>query len=291
MHVQPADKEMIRNTLLWLSFSVLPLTLKELADAIAIEPGSDHLDADFRLADEADILSIGGSLINVTPSGSLRLAHLSVRDFLVSGEIRQDPSLAQFALDKREAHKEIAQHCLTYLSFRDFHKGPARNMEGLRDRLRKYPLLKHASVGFSYHVREASLDDGLQAMTSDFFSTKNRAIFMSWIQVLIAGDANSLWNVRVGDGAPLYYAASFGLSDVVSLLISNEHDVNAPSGRFGGTALHAAVYRGHHDTIRVLLGAGADQDILDESGYTPMDLANMLFESGEEARRMLRESE
>jgi hypothetical protein len=41
----------------------------------------------------------------------------------------------------------------------------------------------------------------------------------------------------------------------------------------------------------VLLGAGADQDILDESGYTPMDLANMLFESGEEARRMLRESE
>ncbi|KAK5999158.1 Vegetative incompatibility HET-E-1-like protein [Cladobotryum mycophilum] len=276
MNVEDHDKDLFTKILLWLSFSVLPLKLGELADAIAIELGSNGIDDDSRLTNPSDILSIGGSLVTVSGNGSLRLAHLSVRDYLTSKDILQQPLLARFALDKDQSHKALAQSCLTYLSFKEFAAGPANSAKAYQSRLHKYPFLSYASVGFSYHIRETTLDDELRQMISSFFGKDGRGRLLSWIQILIADRDFTNWNYQPGDGAPIYYAASFGLTDVVRILISEGVNLDAPGGRFNGTALHAAAYRCHYDIVKLLLEAGADPNVEDITGYTPLEFAQTM---------------
>ncbi|KAL1982372.1 hypothetical protein VTN96DRAFT_1403 [Rasamsonia emersonii] len=56
---------------------------------------------------------------------------------------------------------------------------------------------------------------------------------------------------------PLYYAASFGLTEVAQLLLDSGADVNAQSGP-AGCSLAAASLAGHVETVQLLLDRGAD---------------------------------
>jgi hypothetical protein len=69
---------------MWLAFSFLPLTLEQLWEAVAIEFGTLEIDDDSRLQSPQDLLSLGHSLISVNSDGHVCLAHLSVRDHLLS---------------------------------------------------------------------------------------------------------------------------------------------------------------------------------------------------------------
>jgi len=76
---------------------------------------------------------------------------------------------------------------------------------------------------------------------------------------------------------PLYYAASFGLTDVVRLFLESEKDVdlNALGGRAISTALHVATYRDHIDVVRLLLERGADPNLCNESDEPPLYWASI----------------
>lgn len=71
---------------------------------------------------------------------------------------------------------------------------------------------------------------------------------------------------------PLYYAASFGLVDVVRLILLTEKDsdIDALGGRASSSALHVAVYRSHPEVVKVLLERGADPNLCNQYGETPM---------------------
>jgi ankyrin repeat protein len=70
---------------------------------------------------------------------------------------------------------------------------------------------------------------------------------------------------------PLYYGVSYGLEQTVKSLISDGADVDAKTGSFGGTALHAAYFRRHPDIMRILLDAKANPRVMDLSGMTAID--------------------
>src|SRR5947207_3760531 len=61
--VSADDTEIVRRILLWLAFAVLPMTLDEVHEAIAIEHDLDHLDEESRLSSPRDILSLCSSLL------------------------------------------------------------------------------------------------------------------------------------------------------------------------------------------------------------------------------------
>jgi ankyrin repeat protein len=112
--------------------------------------------------------------------------------------------------------------------------------------------------------------------------------FMSWVQILNA-EYSSDWNFYPQHATPLYYAASFGLTEMVKRLIETRINLNAPGSRFGGTALHAAVIRNHIDVMKLLLGADAKPSQADFHLITPLhtaaahgnvDAAAMLLEFG-----------
>jgi ankyrin repeat protein len=58
----------------------------------------------------------------------------------------------------------------------------------------------------------------------------------------------------------------------VRFLVERGADVNA-AGEFGRTALHAAAYQGLNDVIEFLAGYGANLDVKDHFGHTPLSIS------------------
>jgi hypothetical protein len=104
----------VLKVLQWLAFSARPVTLAEVAEALAMDCTNDHpqFDPDQRMQNPQDILSICSSLVTissptVTVNGGtethnlsikaeeLRLAHFSVQEYLTGERIQNGP-MVQF---------------------------------------------------------------------------------------------------------------------------------------------------------------------------------------------------
>lgn len=241
-----------------------------------------ELDEESLLSNPQEILDLCGSLVSQSEQGRLSLAHLSVKEYLLS---RDCPS--NFATTPVDANLELAVGCLTYLSYKSLATGPCPSEEDYLERLSKHPFLQHAGIAWTYYVRATHLTVTLYNMVVDFFLGSHN-IFMSWVQVLVARDS-SHWDFYPQHATPLYYAASFGLLEMVRKLIRAGVALNAPGSRYGGTALHAAVIRYHTRVMKLLLEAGADPNQADFNGATPLhttaahgksDLMRILLEYG-----------
>ena len=150
-------KESIRNVLRWLCFSSRPIRLEEIAEVMAIDftaKPRPFYDPRKRLIDSERFFQIYSSLVHVVKIKSktvefreLRLAHLSVRDFLASLKIR-DSTVSYFAIDPLSAHTSIAQTCLIYL--RQFDKP----LELMSRPPESYSLARYAAKHWPFHVQE-----------------------------------------------------------------------------------------------------------------------------------------
>lgn len=270
--VLPHNVVFVQRILLWLSFSVMPLTLTELHEAIAVDIESDSIDEEDRLSNPHDALALCGSLVHLNSAGFVALAHMSVKDYLLSDLIKRNESTKPFALAKQEANLELAKSCLAYLRFKEFRQGPSRSLEAYADRLAQHPLVRHAAVSWPYYYRAASAATKDESTFFSFFEAGDRDAFMSWVQVLNADYAYK-WSTYPAFTTSLYYAASFGLDDIVKKLIAGGAALDTPGSRFGGTALHAAVLRDYQSTIRILLEAGADAAKADFLRTSPLHTA------------------
>lgn len=75
---------------------------------------------------------------------------------------------------------------------------------------------------------------------------------------------------------PLHCAAAQGRTRMVVDLLANGAEVNKPSETTGETALHLAVRMGHRGVADCLLIEGADRNIKDNSGRSPMAYARQI---------------
>lgn len=81
------------------------------------------------------------------------------------------------------------------------------------------------------------------------------------------------WNDYPRHATRLYYAASFGLGDIVDGLIKSGVDLDVPGSRFGGTALYGATLWEHIPVMKALLKAGASPSRADFNLITPLHTA------------------
>ncbi len=194
----------MRSALEWLCFCFMPLSLMELHEALAVEPGPARVDHEARLCRPMDPLTLGNSLFDLSSSGQIHFAHLSVRDYLLSPDkFGKDGRADYFKFTIKDSHRNLTLKCLTYLLLEDLSDGPAQTADNYMKKLQQLPFLKYASSAWPYHANlvfseprtlgnpqtEAPAgskaiskdDDEILAVILELFSARRRGNFMAWV--------------------------------------------------------------------------------------------------------------
>ncbi|KAI9847938.1 MAG: hypothetical protein M1837_001455 [Sclerophora amabilis] len=274
----------------WLTFSARPLSVTELADAVVVNHLNDPpFDPDDRLFDPLRILDFLPGLVVVSSVGDggedkqqIRLAHFSVKEYLLSPRIRVSPASA-FSMIEIEAHTFIAETCLAYqlqVSNSEFsmieieahtfiaetclayHLQGSNSATSLVRLLQKFPLLPYAAL---YWVQHATMTDSRSwnASVSQLCIEllRSRGSFINWVRI---SRGPMFFTIKPRPetesryiATKLYYAARHDLLPAVDWLLGNGADVNAQD-EINGTALHVASGNGHVAVVERLLKDGAD---------------------------------
>ena len=286
--IREPDQEVASKALMWLAHGPRSLELSELAEAAIVEPGMISLDPEARWQ-PLDLIHVIGSLVIYSAENNrVSLAHHSVKEYLESTYVEKNVPI--FYIPPRKASIEMAKTCLTYLLMKDFESGPTYNLDKYYVRISAYPLLHYAARFWPFHARSclSQSQENLE-LACKLVHPSGHSNFRSWLEAMISPGYfdfswldKSPWPVTSSyptrfmmlpqNLTPLYYAASFGLYEVVQDLLGRGVDINAQGGLYRGTALHAAIFRGHQDIMKLLLDSGAGIEIMDANGMTPVEM-------------------
>lgn len=267
----------VHKILRWLTFSARPLELEELAEVVAIDvEETPKFDPERRFTDIQDILEPCSSLIstvgntcripklvyldeNGVQQGTdnesdpvyVRLAHFTVKEFLLSQRIRQGTGRI-YGLEEINSNRMIAEDCLAYL----LHITPLEPLDSAY--IGSYPLARYAASNWYEHTCMAVFSNGrTNALIMELFGPKKIAALNNWIRLYNFEILCPEPCVNSGDNAhPLYFSSLLGLTWTVSWLTERGADVNARCGKHGN-ALCAATWGGHQQVVRLLLSKGA----------------------------------
>lgn len=96
------------------------------------------------------------------------------------------------------------------------------------------------------------------------------------VKALLAAGANP--DLTGSDGISALYLAAGSkkkTDDVINYLIAAGADLDMKQGRYRWTALHSAADKGYYGTVKQLLEGGANPNIRDVDGETPLDRASV----------------
>ena len=258
------------------------LQLEEVVEVLAIDWDVNNkpaFDLAFRLPDPLDLPTICSSLVTLeegnldnqdasTPQKRtlVRLAHSSVRDYLISDRIGTSPA-AYYALNKALSHSFITECCLTYLL--QF-KGPVDVRSP-----RTFPLVQYAAQFWTHHFQKSGITarEELENMAFTLL-TSDQVPYLNWCE-LYNPDKPWLdeWNDQYGrKGSPLYYMSLLGLSQLCKRLLAADADPNASGGLYC-TPLVAASKNGHENVVELLLESKADPNTEYYEDTTPLIVA------------------
>ena len=275
-------KEPIRNVLRWLCFSARPVRLEEIAEVMAVDFSTEaqpHYDPRKRLIDSERFFQNYSNLVHVfkvkgkkADFRELRLAHLSVRDFLVSSNIRSS-SVSYFAIDSLSAHTSIAQTCLIYL--RQFNKPlelismPPESYSLARYAAKHWPLHVQEVVGAAGRLVRAPTDKLVRVSSNDQALPLIALIIEFLLQLLKVLNISSASAQVQGLPTDLNYLCSELLSAQDAQLQSQilffdpdtpwiEQPDIARTLNMLPSALYYAAHAGLETSVRMLLAKGAD---------------------------------
>ncbi|KAJ7266745.1 ankyrin repeat domain-containing protein [Mycena rebaudengoi] len=273
------DRNIARRVLIWIANAKQPLSVAELREAIAIEPGTKTLHRD-GLLDPDIFLSVCAGLVVINHAdGSVRFIHYTTQDYMDGVQSSKFPY----------AQTEIAQGCLTYLLYDDFLQLPDsyHELDGL--------VQEHALLHYSFRyclVHSAGQPELiLQDMILTFLACASRWPNNLWLLIKNKQYTPSSWDIYYNDMLPstdLLVAVLFNLQETakyllthdtsisdqhkgwsligaartssfgtIQLLISQGANMNAQGGYYGN-ALQAASVKGHEAVVQLLLNRGAD---------------------------------
>ncbi|KAF7976481.1 hypothetical protein HWV62_6755 [Athelia sp. TMB] len=289
----------LKRFLEFVAFSARPIKLEELVDIVAIDLQSENgprYDTDTCYMDHGDVLSVCSGFVTIF-EGTIKLAHVTVKDFLLSENISTSPA-RYFSINVALAHSSISQTCLAYLV-------QVGTLDSLCDKtIKDFPLARYAAEYWPFHLRECKdMVPSFQALLSQvFLPTSNTYINWMWLIHTLPRwnwlmPASRVWQraevQRLSDkmSSPLFVAALLDQQaivedllvcatsmarnrrwyhealqwaayaeywDVVKLLLYHAGRLGVPVEGYGSSVLVLAASRGHVSTVNDLLDSGLD---------------------------------
>ena len=246
------DRRIVMNFLLWIAFSIRPLSVAEVEHATSITRGASDIDPDEVLS-ASDLTSMCAGLVIVDASDIVRLVHFSAQSYFKENR------------ERWFSHGDLtlARDCLTYLSFTAFEAGPCSGpteSEDFKRRSLQYPLLEYSCSGWGVHASRAHHQDDLTDQTLEFLNSQPH--LDSAVQALWYSDSPIVadWDVKSGIH-PLHLAAYCGLGNVVSKLLKSGVAVDCRDS-LETTPLMHATSGGHISIVQILLRAGANPNLV-----------------------------
>ena len=303
--------EDVRRVLQCLICSFHPLDIREVADLVAINTEEPYYDPDDRYSNPRELLSVCSGLVSTRISKrwggryrlaefeieELRLAHFSVKEYLVSDRVSLG-SASKYELDEVSCHETLANLCISYLLQYEQDAYGRQTLTKISDAEAQESCDKHsgtetdghfedimlcevspfapyASMFWSTHLHAAKLDNTTPLYPKSMKLIVDPALLdqivdyhRNWF------DANALSTFRClgiegnyRGKNPVTYPLNASVSPLyyASLLGLDYHvsqlleaGENANSMGPRGTALVVAASYGHKSTVQLLLEKGAN---------------------------------
>jgi ankyrin repeat domain-containing protein 50 len=258
------DYEVAMRILHWLLFSARPLYIEELAELAAMDMSAEPFEDIERLWDPADVLNICPNLLTTVeehttdseeePKLLVRLAHISIREYLLSREILKG-SAARFHIEEPRSHASITDCCLMYLRL---------VKDSVPEAAETLPLAIYAATNWLFHyekVPETATET--HSIVFDFF-THQMNIYSKWISYLSSATPPRFNRELIGPIplSPLEVASTYGLVTVLRMMLHSD-DIDTKNEFALKKALRAAYLalfwsRNKITTIKLLLQHGAN---------------------------------
>ena len=244
----------------WVSHAERNLKVDELKHALAVEKGAHSIDEEDLTSTKIILQVCIGLLIFDSESGTFRFIHYTAHEYF--RQLHQ-----QFA----GIQLDIAETCLTYLTYQSICEGPCSTVEALRRRYESMPLLSYAAQCWGHHAVKVEREMGAQILQA----LKHDSIRPSSFQALQYRELNkadlaaALFESLPAGLKPLHVAAYWNLSLTGKVLLEDGADANI-SDKIRWTALHWASSRGSGAMVETLLEYQVDINARDFSGWTPL---------------------
>ena len=276
--------------LYWLSHSMRPISLAELAEAVVVDVKENpRFDVENRFFQPECILMICSSLISVESatesfsgagaSATVKLAHYSVKEYLVSKRILNGPAKA-YGIEAGKANACIAGICLAYLL--QFDKSDSLTSQPPED----FPLALYAAECWMHHLWLAHLETSICHSLSVELLAGGKEAFFNWVRLCEIHRLQNLDLIKslVTIRPPSYHASIVGLFKPVKVLLHGGADMYAQDGKYR-SAVDVASQLDHEMVVQVLRDQRAGIDfqkhhdpLLLAMGYPFVDVMQSLFD-------------
>ncbi|KAM0518966.1 hypothetical protein ACHAPE_003957 [Trichoderma viride] len=257
--VDPAHRGLTLDVLRWCAFAIKPLTLRELASALGIQP-TGLLDGEAVLRGK---LTYCGHFLSISDL-FISLVHQSAYEFLTR-QISNGGNVPWFSLSNMEMeHSRLASACIVYFhdvySYDEDLLAYSRRIYGDPDH--PNTSLRYAWFGYATHQWHKHFDYsnqyGVQILEQYPLFFAESSVWNNW--------AN--WTFRGRNGDVMFVAAKLGLTVLMRRILEDK-------GHRLYWNLHAASENGHLAIVKLLVENGVHVDCEDKDNFshTPLSIA------------------
>ncbi|GKZ69883.1 hypothetical protein AnigIFM63309_005592 [Aspergillus niger] len=242
------------HALSWIVCTKRPLSILELQHALAIQTGSHSIDTE-DVADATLIISVCAGIVSVDmESGVVRLAHPTAQGFYSDFLEEWFPN----------AHRKIAEACVTYLSYDWVNSQDATAI------VPQHPFYRYAAQYWNHHSQLDPVNDGL--LLPLLMSKEKVELYTQYMPRLNC----RYYDMKLDnpqDITGLHLAAYFGLIDIAKELVKHGGNLNAKDSWGRNVFAWAAefgrkeFFEHFHDNVSLW-----HQE--DKFGMTPLQLAS-----------------
>ncbi|KAJ6083040.1 hypothetical protein N7467_007175 [Penicillium canescens] len=294
------DRNRAISLLRWTAFSLRPLTVNEMTEALLISECSDevrmdgmpeNIDMDYI---EKGILLYCGSLLEIRIPQAECDAGLQTR--FRGGKGSGPWVLLNYAAGSWQQHASVGDpkdagvvelvnrlfdpRRPSWASWREWFDFNDKEGEAEQSRNKgspASPVFYAARLGltdtvrFLVHDRGLSPDEkGVMGQTALVATCRKGHLRIAELLLQVGAD---LTIADYGGCTPLYFASSNGHLEMVRLLLDNGADIKVADND-GWTPLHSASAYGYLEVVRRLLDNGADISVANNEGWTPVGMAS-----------------